>query len=189
MDVKCDNSDEFGEWEGVFSVSNRAGYHQNGHRIFTFYRSSTGFIRFIMNQADNSPKDPNVLGRLGHEAIHDTTCDEGWYTYELISKQDPDDPATTNYTLTQDGVEIYSDSHPTKLLPNGDQIEVHVSDPEHSAATAFHIRNFYIETLTDNDICDDPTFCPDDSLCSAEDFTCTCHFGTIYESKQIKFID
>lgn len=184
VDVKCDNSYEFGSWLGVFFVGNKAGYGKNGHRIFSLYRSPDGKLRFIMNQADNSPKDPNVEGRQGYESILDTTCTEGWFTYQLISKQDPEDPATTNYTLTQDGIEIYSDSHPTKELPNGEMMKVYVTDGANYAAKTFHVRNFYMEKLTENDICDDHTFCPADSECSPGDFKCTCNVGTIYESKQ-----
>ena len=131
-----------------------------------------------MNQADDDPLDTTVAGRQTFEAVKETFCSDGWNTYELHSQQNPSAPESTVFTLKRDDISIYSDSHPTKLLPLGQNLTVYVSSPSHEEAKYFHIRNFFMETLVGVNICDDTTFCPTDADCNHVDFSCTCHAGT-----------
>ena len=131
-----------------------------------------------MNQADDDPMDTAVADRQPFEAVKETLCRDGWNTYELNSQQNQSAPESTVFTLKQNDISIYSDSHPTKLLPNGQNLTVYVSSPSHEAAKYFHVRNFFMEKLVGMDICDDTTFCPPDADCSDVDFSCTCHAGT-----------
>ena len=131
-----------------------------------------------MNQADDAPLDPGVANRHSFEAIKEINCLDGWNTYELRSEQNASAPDLTIFTLKKDAMIIYSDSHPTKLLPSGQNVKVYVSSPSYESAKYFHVQNFFMVALAGTDICDDTTFCPPDAVCSADDFSCTCHEGT-----------
>ena len=174
MDIKCDNAFTTNSWMNVFTITNEADFHQNGKRIFGVWVSTDGYLRFIMNNADNDPVDPYHAGRHAYESLWDVACEYGWNNYQLESRKNAKN-STINYILSKDGKIIYRDSHSAQNFPMGNGLKVYVSNPNYEAASLFHVRDFYAEIL--EDFCDDEASCPDNSICESSNFTCTCTAG------------
>ncbi|CBY10238.1 unnamed protein product [Oikopleura dioica] len=159
----------------IFVITNEADYQQNGRRVFGVWVSPTGFLRFIMNNADDEPADPNQPGRHTFGSYKDIVCEYGWNNYQLESRQNAENSSLVNYILSKDGKVIYEDSHSAANFPNGNGLKVFVSSPNYDAASLFHVRDFYVEIL--KDFCDEEITCAANSICESGNYACTCNAG------------
>jgi hypothetical protein len=139
IDIQCSHDHPAGKFYNIFHITKGGNFGGFGDRVFAIWqhigRPGLLFINFN-----------NAFG--DHATKIDSDCNDGeWNTYSLTHRQISNNPSRLKLSLRKDGNEIKThemDTSRANQLTNM-ELKVYLSDPWHTAASAYNVKNFFIE--------------------------------------------
>jgi len=138
IDIQCSHDHPAGKFYNIFHVTKGSHFGSFGDRLFAIWqhKNARGLLHI------NTSKDSGVATQI------DSACNDGeWNTYSLRHRQIWNNPSRVKLSLTKDGNEIKSTEMDTlranQITNMG--LKVYLSHPWSAPATAYNVKNFYVE--------------------------------------------